>query len=360
MKFTAFAHELRRRRPLAVAAAILSALVCAVVAYHVTLSFPPDLKSREYHVGVATARILVNTPSSIVANLQPAGGDSLPIHAQLLGDLVASESVRDAIAKSAGISAKSLVVRPPSVGGVVQTTLATSVVAAPGAATLTVDADPALPIVSIEAQAATPALAAALANASVAALQSYVQSVASSERIPSSSRPVITSLGTAQGIEETRGIRPLYGIVAAVILFAFCCYAIVFVGGLRDRVRAAAIAAAPGPARNGGSPSAVHTMPGSPAPAESEVVAQPSARAPGSSAVSASVPSVSALAPAQRVIHSIAPLHPATEAPPSARPFATHDPSLTPAPATAAAQPSPQTRFEPWAPMIDRLLRLGK
>ncbi|MGO9972302.1 MAG: hypothetical protein ACLP01_05735 [Solirubrobacteraceae bacterium] len=96
-----------------------------LAAFQVTPGLPPKLTSRHHHTGEATARILVNTPSSIVADLNPAGGASLTDHAQLLGDLVDSDPIRDAIAVQAGISPASLAVQPPSVGGDIPTELAT-------------------------------------------------------------------------------------------------------------------------------------------------------------------------------------------------------------------------------------------
>ncbi len=237
-----------RRHPILVAMAFaLSVVIGVLAAFQVTPGLPPKLTSRRHHTGEATARILVNTPSSIVADLNPAGGASLTDHAQLLGDLVDSDPIRDSIAVQAGISPGSLAVQPPSVGGDIPTELATQAPAAAGAAKLTVTVDPVLPIVSIQAQAATPVLAAALANDTVAVLKSYVQNVAVSERIRVSQRAVVTQLGDAQGLPAEQGTPPIAGLVVALMSFCFACLGIVCAAGMRARLREArAVTNAPG------------------------------------------------------------------------------------------------------------------
>jgi hypothetical protein len=239
MKIVTIIYELRHRPFKLAAAALLSVVIGLMVAFHISASFPPKLTPRRHDVGVAVARILVNTPSSIVADLNPNGGNNLSTHAQLLGDLIASDAIRTSIAQAAGISPNDLAILPPSVGGVVQTELATDVRAPIGAATLSVNADDALPIVSIKAQAATPALAAKLANDSVTALQNYIGSVAKAQNIPTSNTPVITALGPAQGVVSAEGVAPEFGIVAAIVCFLLFCYGILVLAGLRRMMREA-------------------------------------------------------------------------------------------------------------------------
>jgi hypothetical protein len=237
MQLFAILNELGRRRFVVAVALLLSIGVGMSVAYRVSPGLPPQFHARQYSVGVASARVLINTPSSIVADLNPNGGGSLATHAQLLGNLLASEQVRTAIAGSARVPLSDLVVEPLSVGGVVQTPLAVSTPAPTGASTLSVNADPLLPLITINAQAPNPATAAALANGAVIALQSYIQTVAASEKIPPSHRTVVTSLGTAQARSTTRGPSHLYGVIATIFLFGLCCYLIIVISGARSRLR---------------------------------------------------------------------------------------------------------------------------
>jgi hypothetical protein len=237
MQLLAAINELSHRRVLVGIALVVSLILGMSVAYKISPGLPPHVASRQHKVGVASTRVLINTPSSIVADLNPNGGSSLSTHAQLLGNLLASDQVRSEIARSAGIAPSDLVVSPLAVGGVIQTPLATSTPAPAGASTLSVNADPLLPLITIDVQAPTPKQAAALANGSVNVLQSYIQSVAADESIPTSRRPVITSLGAAQGISKATGPSKMYGVIAVLILFGLSCYVILVATGARRRLR---------------------------------------------------------------------------------------------------------------------------
>lgn len=241
MTLTVILQEFWRRRILIGLALLLSLAAGAVVAYRVTPTLPPHFKSRQYQVGVASVRMLVDTPNSIVADLNPSGASSLSLHAQLLANLLASQSIRTTIAASVGIPIQDLAVVPPAISAapIVATPLATATVPPADASTLTISVDPTLPIVSISAQAPDRVGAANLANGAVTALRAYLVSVAGAQKIPTSRRPVITSLGALSGT-ATRGRSRILGVAAALVLFSLLSYVILIVGGLRRRVRMAA------------------------------------------------------------------------------------------------------------------------
>lgn len=234
-------QRLRRHR-IAVAAAVLLSVLAAVVAtYHVAAGFPPRLQSRRYTVGVANERVLVDTPDSIVADLDPSGAASLSVHAQLLADLFASEPIRIAIAREAGIPVQNLAVTPPAVTGAapVQTPLASATVPPVQQSTLTIGVDSTLPLVSIAAQAPDQTQATELTDAAVSTLQHYLRTVATSQKIPASRQPVIQALGGQAGT-STAGPSRVLGPAVAVVLFGLLCYLILFVDGIRARLREAA------------------------------------------------------------------------------------------------------------------------
>jgi hypothetical protein len=237
MQLYAILNELWRRRIVVGIALVVSVLIGLMVAFKVSPGLPPKLAPRAHQIGVASTRVLINTPSSIVADLNPAGGASLSTHAQLLGNLLSSDEVHNAIAKSAGLASTELTISPLAVGGVVQTPLAVSAPAPVGASSVSVNADPLLPLITISATAPTPKQAAALANGSVTVLQSYIQTVAADEGIPTSRRPVITSLGSAVGLPSTNGPSKMYSAVAIILLFGLFCYVILVVTGGKARIR---------------------------------------------------------------------------------------------------------------------------
>jgi hypothetical protein len=237
MQLYVILNELWRRRIVVGIALIVSVFLGLMLAFQVRPGLPPKLTSRAHQIGVASTRVLINTPSSIVADLNPAGGASLSTHAQLLGNLLSSDQVHNAIAKSAGLAPTDLTIAPLAVGGVVQTPLAVTAPAPVGGSSVSVNADPLLPLITISATAPTPTQAAALANGSVRVLQSYIQTVAAEEGIPTSRRPVITSLGSAVGLPSTSGPSKMYSAIAIILLFGLSCYVILVVTGGKARIR---------------------------------------------------------------------------------------------------------------------------
>lgn len=244
MNLVVILQELRRRKIAVGIAVLLSICSGLFVAFSVTPGLPPHLKSRQYTVGVASVRVLVDTPRSIVADLNPSGAASLSIHAQLLADLAASQPIRQAVATEVGIPIQDLAIVPPAIGGAptVPTPVATALPPPSDAQTLTLSVDPTLPLVSIAAQAPTSAQAARLAAGAVTALRRYLVTVAAAQQIPVSRQPVITSLGALSGT-ATRGPSRVLAVGAALIVFALLCYGIVVWAGIRRRMAMAALAA---------------------------------------------------------------------------------------------------------------------
>src|SRR5690349_4130444 len=84
-----------------VAGVLLVALLAGIlVLYKVS---PSGLQSRKYQLGVATRSILVDTPSSQVGEIAPEGSDSVGIQADLLARLMVDGTLKDSIARAAGI-----------------------------------------------------------------------------------------------------------------------------------------------------------------------------------------------------------------------------------------------------------------
>ena len=63
---------------------------------------------RQYTVGVATARVLVDTPQSQVIKVDPKGSDTLGLRASVLANLMVEGEARAAIARRAGLKPRQL------------------------------------------------------------------------------------------------------------------------------------------------------------------------------------------------------------------------------------------------------------
>jgi hypothetical protein len=224
-------RELWRRRALVALAALVAVLIGLAVAY--TVTFPPE--SRRAEVGIASGRILVDTPDSQVIDVQPKGSGTLGIRAGVVANLMTEGDVKAAIAQRAGL-------RPGQLRAGVKVegqlpALLSEASGDPGAHLLITspatnpDGTP-LPMVDIEAQAPAPEGAARLADAAVSGLNDYLDTKAAGEDVPDAERLQVTGLGAPAIHRETRGPSRL--VAAAVGIFAFLlgCVAILVAGQL--------------------------------------------------------------------------------------------------------------------------------
>lgn len=216
-------RDLWRLRRLVGIVAIVALLAAGAVAFRV--SFPGKIESRRYHVGVATTRILVDTPSSQVVAVSPRGSDTLGIRANLMASLMVDGVIKGLIAKHAGIAPNQLVgvaenaddgshpADPPP--GKAVNVLRTSV--------LQDNDGNQLPIIQIQTQAADAPHAARLANAAVEGLRTYLASQAAVEQVPDARRLSVDGLGAAPASEVARGPSLVVALGLAIFLFTVGC-----------------------------------------------------------------------------------------------------------------------------------------
>jgi hypothetical protein len=236
-------RELWRLRYLVILAGMLALAIALMTAYRVSLS-PPKLESRQYHVGLASARILIDTPDSQVVDLNPKGADALSSRASLLANLMASSPVKAIIARDAGVPASQLVaVAPSATGATAPTPLSQAASKSANVADvylLTMQADETLPIIAIQAQAPDAEQAARLANAATSGLRDYLRSVAGAQNVPAARQVVISGLGAAQAADVVRGPRRLFAIIAFIFVFGLACFGLIMVSGIARGWRRAA------------------------------------------------------------------------------------------------------------------------
>jgi hypothetical protein len=219
-------RDLWRRRLLVVGVYLLALLAGTAVIYNISC-LPPKLESRKYDVGVAVARILVDTPSSQVVEVAPKGSDTLGVRANLLASLMVDGVVKSAIAHRAGLQPHQLV------GVTDAATVPSPVTTATGPRSsvlttkvLTNTGGDQLPIIEIDAQAPDRAGAARLAAAAIAGLRDYLDSKAALQQVPDADRLQVTSLGAPQATTEVRGPANILAIVAVIFVFGLGCASI--------------------------------------------------------------------------------------------------------------------------------------
>ena len=241
-------RELWRRRVLVALVAFAALLVGFLLAYRV--GFPPE--PRKYEVGVATARVLVDTPQSQVIKVDPRGSDTLGLRASVLANLMVEGEAKAAIARRAGLKPRKLKAVSASATALDESgsdpqpvstefpddpdvhMIRTRVIANPDGEQL--------PIIETDVQAPDAASATKLANATIAGLTDYLdRRAAADEDVEERSRLRVSGLGGAQAVVAARGPGRAVAAAAAIFLFVAGCGAILLVSAFPRSWRAAEV-----------------------------------------------------------------------------------------------------------------------
>ena len=239
MEAVTILRELWRRRILVAVVAVASVLAGLAISYH--LALPPE--SRKFDVGIASGRILVDTPDSQVVDVSPKGSGTLGLRASVVANLMTEGEVKATIARDAGL-------RPDQLRAGVEVegelpVVLSSASGDPNAHLLTtrpaVNPDGApLPMIDIEAQAPNTAAAARIANAAVSGLNDYLDSKAAGEDVPDARRLQVTGFGAPQVRQETRGPRNVVALAVGLFVFVAGCAAILLLTALARAWKVAA------------------------------------------------------------------------------------------------------------------------
>jgi hypothetical protein len=225
-------RKLWRRRAVVSVLAALSVLLGLLLTHHP--GFPP--KSRQYEVGIAGARILIDTPKSQFVEVAPLGAETLGQRANVLSVLMAEGDVKAAIARHAGLAPQDLVAVSESSADSQPATSATP----PNARDVRLlktrvvrDSEGGqLPIIEVETQAPDAAGATRLVQAAVSGVAEYLDSKAAGEQVADRRRLKVSSVGIKPGRVERRGPGLLIGLGAGILAFLFGCATILGVSAL--------------------------------------------------------------------------------------------------------------------------------
>jgi hypothetical protein len=248
MEIVKLLRELWRQRILVALALALAIIVGVVAAYRVTL-YPAGVTSRQHHVGIASARVLVDTPSSQVVDLglkQDANAGVLPARAVLLANLLTTSPLRDEIATRTGVAPDRLIAladTPLDSGSSVGTPLATGAsvkVGDPRASVVKLHTDVSLPLITVNTEAPDAATAARLADGTVRVLTDYLASLVTSGNVPKDRQLVVKRLGAAHAATEQRGPSRIIAVTAAMMVFLLGCGCILLLSVLVREWRTAA------------------------------------------------------------------------------------------------------------------------
>jgi hypothetical protein len=214
---------------------VLASAVFAVIAavfsvYHISL-LPPGLKARQLQIGVASATVIVDTPTSQVLQLSTNTDQlaSLTGRADLVGNLIASDPVRAYIAKAAGLRPDQIQASAPITANVPRVIIepgsgknATDIVASPAHYVLQIQADPILPLLHIYAQAPSAAAATRLADASIQGVRQYLTQLTAAQGAKATEAVTLVSLGSAYGGIANGKAAIQIAFLTLITVFAAC------------------------------------------------------------------------------------------------------------------------------------------
>jgi uncharacterized protein involved in exopolysaccharide biosynthesis len=206
--------------------------------------------SGSLEMATATTQVVVDTPKSTLVDIRQDtyGIDGLTNRALLLGNVMASPQVRADIARRAHIPFEDLQVTPPLTGKQPRVLAeagnerhTTDILELTSKYRLYIRSNPTVPFLQVYAETPTAESAAALANAAVGGMQSYLNALATSTRTPVEAQIRLTQLGGAKGAVINSGIEWRFVLLAFLLAFAVSCATVIWVRRVREGWRLAAL-----------------------------------------------------------------------------------------------------------------------
>jgi len=246
MEFALIIRGLLRRRLLLALGVLVAAAAAVLSVYRVE---GQKLKPRSLQYSSASTQILVDTQSSVLANVSQSF-EALDMRAQTYAGFMVSPAVLQLIGQQVGLLGEQIyatgpvdlnqppvVVEPTALKRNVEITGETKPYR------LNFESQPNQPTITILSQAPTTAQAVALANAAANGVKLFVTRLETGEKIPPKSRVAIRQLGSANGAVVDAGISKSLMAIVFVAVFLFWCALILAGGRLRENWRASALLA---------------------------------------------------------------------------------------------------------------------
>ena len=234
-------HELWRLR-IGIAVSVALGLIGALLSVAKIGVIPPSLEARAHKTAAASTRVLVDTPksSTLDLNVDVADITAAKNRALLVSNVMASAPVREYISRRARVPANVLQVaspvtpewpRPLASNGNKKRTgdLLKSV----DEYRLSLQSNPTVPVVTIDAQAPTPSAAQALANGAVDGMRDYLRDLGVKQGIPATQQVQLEQLGRAKGAGVNGGPNLSVALLSFMLVFAASSAAAVFIARVR-------------------------------------------------------------------------------------------------------------------------------
>jgi hypothetical protein len=242
MQLGAYLHAAFQQRRAVVACAAI-ALVAALYTSGVIRLFPPGLHGRSNEIAAASTQVVVDTPDSRLSDLRANTYDmtSMTNRATMLGNVMGSEPVRVYIAARAGLAPEQIYAVAPVTTSVPRAYTepgsekrSSDILKSTNEYRLDVQANPAVPILNIYAQAPSAGEAERLANASVTGLRAYLADLAIRRSVPPNLRVRVQQLGSAHGDVINDGVGLQIALLTFVVAFVLGSCGLLLFNGVRQ------------------------------------------------------------------------------------------------------------------------------
>jgi hypothetical protein len=221
---------------------IAIAMFAAVWSVGTVSVFPPRFTPRALEMASATTRVLVDTPSSSVADLSVQTGDfaSITSRALLVSNVMTSQPVREYIARRAHVRPESLEIASPvtrewprQLAQSGSSKSSSDLLDSPDQYRLSLRSNPTVPVIDVYARAPTAKSAEDLANGAVTGLRDYLTDLGAHEGVAPQRQVQLRQLGTADSAVINDGVSINVAVLVFVLAFGASAAAVLFVARMR-------------------------------------------------------------------------------------------------------------------------------
>jgi hypothetical protein len=229
-----YLRELWRHKLGLIVAVLLATLATVQVVWGISLA-PLRVGGDSLQMASASAQVIVDTPrsSAVDPEVDAYTLKSLSNRALILGNVMASQPVREYIAEQAGVPLDKVRVEPPltpeqprPLADSAHAAHVTDLFKRPDEYRLSVEATPMAPVLDLYAVAPTAAEAQAMTTSAVVGLRNYLDSVDAKQQVPASDQVRLERLGVAQSGAIAGDASLQLGLLTFFVVFALGCVAI--------------------------------------------------------------------------------------------------------------------------------------